>query len=89
MDVAYDLGTGEVEDVRVAGHVVGVIPEALAPVGLLPFDVLLDQDPVRAVEHDDSLVEEISQLFDGRLHEKRSRPREIGSGGSAGSLGVW
>ncbi len=83
VDVADDLGTGEVEEVRVAGHVVGVVAEALAAVRLFSLDRLLDQDPVRTVEQDDPLVEKILEFFDRRPHRKRSRPKETGAVSSA------
>ena len=69
MDVADDIGLREVQEVGIAGEVARVVGEPLAPVCLLPLDRLLDQDAVRAVEHDDPLVQEILELFDRCLHE--------------------
>ncbi len=57
MEVAHDVRLREVEEIGIAGEVVRVILEPLAPVSLLPLDRLLDQDAVRPVQQDDSLVE--------------------------------
>ena len=88
MNVADDVGLREVEEIRIAGDVARVIGEPGAAVRLLPLDGLLDQDAVRAVEYDDSLVEKFPELFDRRLHNAPVL-KTCGSGGSAGSLGVW
>jgi hypothetical protein len=58
VDVEHDLGPGQVEQVGIAGDVAQVVLEALAPVGLLPTHLALDQDAPGAVEHGDPLAEE-------------------------------
>jgi hypothetical protein len=68
-----------------------MIPEPLASVGILAANFALQEDAPRPVEHDDPLAEERLESVDSvaRVGQtNRLPPREIGSRGAAGSLGV-
>jgi hypothetical protein len=75
VDVEDDRRLRQVEQVGIAGDVARVVLEALAAVGLLPADVPLDEHAPRPVEHDDPLVEKVSQLF-GPVRHPRSACRK-------------
>jgi len=57
VDAEHDLGSRQVEQVRVACDVARVVLEPLAAIGLLTLEVALDEHAPRAVEHRDALAE--------------------------------
>jgi hypothetical protein len=57
VDPGDDLGPGQVEEIGVAGDVVRVVAEALAPVGLLPAQLALDEHAPGPVQDGDPLAE--------------------------------
>jgi hypothetical protein len=86
VDASDQLGLGEVEQVRVAGHVVAVVAEPLAAEALLPAHLALEQHAPRAVEDGDALPEDGFEPFPCVLHWSPHRgPGAVLSG----ALGVW
>ena len=72
VDVEDDLGTGEVEEVGIAGDLAGMVAEALAAVVRVLEPFPLQHRPPRAVEHENPLREQVAQGrgrgLDGRRH---------------------
>ena len=74
VDVEHEVGARQVEQVGIAGDVVRMVGEALAPVVLRVEPGVLDHRPPRAVEHEDPLREESSSLLRVSLTPSLSRP---------------
>src|SRR4029453_7039153 len=81
VNVANDVRAGQVEEIGVAGDVAGVIAKPFAAIRVLTAHGALNEDAVRTVEHDDALVQKLSELINGRLHENTpaQRGQERGS----------
>src|SRR5205814_2294952 len=79
VDVEHDLRPRQVEEVRIAGDVAGMVLEALAAIRLLAADVTLDENAPRAVEQGDPLGEDGFQSCARVLHPLFLLPRENGA----------
>ncbi len=89
MDVEHEVGTRQVEHVRIAPDVPRMIREALAPVvGVLEPGQLEHRSP-RAVEHEDALAEKPCQPVARVAHVFTPVPKEVWEPELAGSLGVF
>ena len=81
MDVEHDVGPRQVEQVGVAGDLAWMVGEALAAVVRVLEPGALEHRPPRTVEHDDPLVEQLSQpLFCAQTVLFTDMPKEGGSG---------
>ena len=91
---AHHVGAGQREHVGVAGDVLVVVAEPLAPVVLRREAVLLEHRAPRAVEDDDPLLEDLTQSFSRAHVPLLRRPGDhayerVPAGRRGGSLGVF
>ena len=81
VDVAYDLGPRQVEQVGVAGDIARVVAEAVAAVGVLPAHLALDEHAPRPVEHGNALAEDRFEFFACAPHPSPLPPSGPGAPG--------
>ena len=89
VDVEHEVGARQVEQVRIAGDVLGMIGEAFTPVLLRVEPRVLDHRAPGAVEHEDPLVQKCCKAVCALFTSSRGLPKEDGSRRLASSLGVF
>src|SRR4029079_1183670 len=81
VDSRDDLRAREVEEIGIARHIVRMLTETLAAVGVLAAQLALDQHAPGAVEHDDSLLQDLLETLTRFRHSSApvESARERGS----------